>query len=154
MPREGRTRTVRTPPRTSRSAVAGREGLLRDLLAHFREHRERLRRTWLDEMDSRGLLKGLTPGEVEAESASIYDALVNCLESGRYHSAQAYARAVAERGIIRGIGPKQVVGGLLALRDVCVRSLLQMYRGRPGALRQALDLYDPTVNRILTIAAL
>ena len=105
-------------------------------------------------MDSRGLLKGLTPGEVEAESASIYDALVNCLESGRYHSAQAYARAVAERGIIRGIGPKQVVGGLLALRDVCVRSLLQMYRGRPGALRQALDLYDPTVNRILTIAAL
>ncbi|HSB73187.1 MAG TPA: ATP-binding protein [Candidatus Methylomirabilis sp.] len=154
MPRDRTTRTVHTPPRVSRSDAAGREGSLRDLLAHFREHRERLRRTWLDEMDSRGLLKGLTPGEVEAESASIYDALVNCLETGRYHSAQAYARAVAERGIIRGIGPKQVIGGLLALRDVCVGSLLQLYRGRPGALRQALDLYDPVVNRILTIAAL
>jgi signal transduction histidine kinase len=127
---------------------------LPDLLAYLRESGEHLRQAWRTEMDARGLLKGLTPEEVETESGTIYEALGRCLETGRYHSAQAYARAVAERGVIRGIGAKQVIGGLLALRDVCGRAVLLRFNRRRVELMRVLDLYEPVVNRILTIVAL
>ncbi|MBI3080179.1 MAG: GAF domain-containing protein, partial [candidate division NC10 bacterium] len=130
------------------------EELLREIVAHLRKERDALRRTLVSEMVTRELLKGLTPHEGEAEAATIYDALVECLETGRYHSAQAYAHTVAERGVVRGIGAKHVIGGLLALRDICGRALYQRYHRRPGALMGALDVYEPVVNRILTIVAL
>ena len=130
------------------------EELLRDIVAHLRKERDALRRTLVSEMVTRELLKGLTPHEGEAEATTIYDALVECLETGRYHSAQAYAHTVAERGVVRGIGAKHVIGGLLALRDICGRALYQRYHRRPGELMGALDVYEPVVNRILTIVAL
>jgi len=154
MPRSRTTNTKKASPRGKSPGPVERDALLPDLLAFLRECREPLRHTWLFEMDARGLLKGLTEGEAEGESATIYDALIHCLETGRYHSAQAYARAVAERGVIRGIGPKQVIGGLLALRDVCGRALHQKYRRRAEEHMRVLDLYEPVVNRILTIVAL
>jgi signal transduction histidine kinase len=106
------------------------------------------------EMRRRGLFKGLSPEEAEAESATVYDALVACLESGRYHSAQAYAQDMAERDVFRGIGAKQVIGRLLVLRDACGWFLQTKLRGRPRELRRALDLYEPVVNRILTIVVM
>ncbi len=125
-----------------------------DLVALLREERETLRQAWMAEMIKRGLFKGLSPEEGEAESATVYDALVECLETGRYHSAQAYALDMAERDVFRGIGAKQVIGRLLVLRDVCGRALQRKYSRRTGDLSLALDLYEPVVNRILTIVAM
>jgi signal transduction histidine kinase len=154
MPPSRTTRTKRAPSTGKAAGPAERAALLRDLLAYLRENGQHLRQAWRTEMDARGLLKGLTQGEVEAESTTIYEALVRCLETGRYHSAQAYARTVAERGVIRGIGAKQVIGGLLALRDVCGRGLHQRFRRRWDELMQVLELFEPVLNRILTIVAL
>ncbi len=155
-----RTRTDRTRPAGPRgkgpaAAPPGPPGaaLARDLAALLRAQRDALRLAWLAEMTTRGLLKGLTPQEREAESATIYDALVECLETGRYHSAQAYARAVAERDVLRGIGVRHVTGALLALRDVCGRALYKKYQRRTGELTRALDAYEPVIYRILTIVA-
>ncbi|MGH7409181.1 MAG: sensor histidine kinase [Candidatus Methylomirabilales bacterium] len=152
-PRMHKTRNAPSRGKGPPSLPKGEE-LLRDLVAHLREDRDALRQALVSEMITRGLLKGLTPHEGEAEAATISDALVECLETGRYHSAQAYAHAVAERGVIRGIGAKHVIGGLLALRDICSRALYKRYHRRPGELVRALDMYEPVVNRILTIVAL
>ncbi len=108
----------------------------------------------MSEMTRRGLFKGLSPEEAEQESATVFDAVVACLDTGRYHSAQAYAQDVAEHDVFRGIGAKQVIGRLLVLRDVCGRALHAKYQRRTSALAQALDLYEPVVNRILTIVAM
>ncbi|MGH7375893.1 MAG: sensor histidine kinase [Candidatus Methylomirabilales bacterium] len=145
-----------TPPSHGKGPVSlpKAEEPLREIVAHLRKERDALRQALISEMVTRGLLKGLTPHEGEAEAATIYDALVECLETGRYHSAQAYAHTVAERGVVRGIGAKHVIGGLLALRDICGRALYQRYHRRPGVLTGALDVYEPVVNRILTIVAL
>jgi signal transduction histidine kinase len=105
-------------------------------------------------MARRGLFKGRSPEEVEAESATVFDALVECLETGRYHSAQAYAEDMAERDVFRGIGAKQVLGRLLVLRDVVGRFLHARHRQHPDTLTRALDLYEPVVNRFLTIVAM
>jgi len=125
-----------------------------DLVRLLRDEREAVRQAWMAEMTRRGLLKNLSPEEAEAESATVYDALVECLQTGRYHSAQAYAQDMAERDVFRGIGAKQVIGRLLVLRDVCGRFLHTKYQGRPRELRRALDLYEPVVNRILTIVVM
>jgi signal transduction histidine kinase len=125
-----------------------------DLIALLQEQRDGVRRGWMAEMARRGLFKGLSPAEAETESTIVFDALMECLHTGRYHSAQAYAQDVAGRDIFRGIGAAQVIGRLLVLRDVCGRALQQRYRGDPTQLVGALDVYEPVINRILTIAAM
>jgi len=120
----------------------------------LRGERETIRQAWLSEMTRRGLFKGLTPEEAAAESVTVYEALVECLETGRYHSAQAYAQDMAERDVFHGIGAKQVIGRLLILRDVCGRAIQKKHQNRTIDLQQVLDLYEPVVNRILTIVAM
>ena len=125
-----------------------------DLVALLQEQRDGVRRAWMAEMARRGPFKRLSLTEAEAESATVFDALVECLHTGRYHSAQAYAQDVAGRDVFRGIGAAQVIGRLLVLRDVCGRALQQRYGGDPEQLVGALDVYEPVVNRILAIVAM
>jgi signal transduction histidine kinase len=105
-------------------------------------------------MARRGFGKLLSPVEAEAESARVYDALIECLETGRYHSAQVYAQDMAERDVFRGIGATQVIGRLLVLRDVCGRALGSRDLQDRGAEAAGLDVYEPVVNRILTIVTM
>ena len=130
------------------------ESLVRELVAHFREKREPLRRQWIEQMTGKGFLAGLTPQETERESATIYDTCVGCLETGQYDGAQAYASKMAERAVLRGMTTEQAIGGLLTLRDVYGRSLFERYQGNMKRLSEALDIYEPVANKILSIVAL
>lgn len=126
----------------------------RAIVAYLRTVRDAVRQTWVSELSRRGLARLLTPEEAEVESARVYDALMECLETGRYHSAQSYAQDMAERDVFRGIGAKQVIGRLLVLRDVCGRALQQGCGGNPEMEPAIRDLYEPGVNRMLTIVAM
>ncbi len=128
--------------------------LLHELVTHFRESRDPLRRIWVQQMMAKGLVEGLTQQEIENESIVIYDTCVGCLETGQYVGAEAYARSMAERGVLRGMTTEQIIGGLLTLRDVYGRSLAERYQGDMARLSAALDLYEPVANRILSIVAL
>ncbi|MCJ7504680.1 MAG: STAS domain-containing protein [Acidobacteriia bacterium] len=130
------------------------ESLVRELVAHFREKREQLRRQWVEQMTAKGLLAGLTPQETETESITIYDTCVGCLETGKYDAAQTYATRMAERSVLRGMTAEQINGGLLTLRDVYGRSLFERYQGNMKRLSEALDIYEPVANKILSIVAL
>ncbi|HEX9900411.1 MAG TPA: GAF domain-containing protein [Candidatus Methylomirabilis sp.] len=155
MARPRRQQKRNSPPALPRPTVPVEEvGNAADLVALLRERRDTMRRAWLAELSRRGLFRALSPEEAEAESATVYDALIECLETGRYHSAQAYGQDMAERDVFRGIGAKQVIGRLLVLRDVCGRELHRAYRGRAGDLARALDVYEPVINRVLTIVAM
>jgi rsbT co-antagonist protein RsbR len=128
--------------------------LVRELVAHFREKREPLRRHWVEQMTAKGLPAGLTPQETETESIIIYDTCVGCLETGQYDGAQAYAAKMAERAVLRGMTTEQAIGGLLTLRDVYGRSLFERYQHETEQLGAALDVYEPVANRILSIVAM
>jgi signal transduction histidine kinase len=129
------------------------EQVTREIVATLRENRETIRRAWVAEMARRGSGTLLTAGEAETESGRIHDALVECLESGRYHRAQDYAQEMAERDVFRGIGAKQVIGRLLVLRDVCGR-VLRAGGADPADTERRLDVYEPVINRMLTIVAM
>jgi rsbT co-antagonist protein RsbR len=129
-------------------------GLLPELVAHFRERRERLRKVWVQQMTNKGLLAGLSAAETETESMTIYDTCVGCLETGKYEGAQVYATNMAERGVLRGMTTEQIIGGILTLRDVYGRSLAERYQQDLARLSAALDIYEPVANKILSIVAL
>ncbi|MBP2670523.1 MAG: putative Histidine kinase [candidate division NC10 bacterium] len=150
-----RTRqTEKAAGRVAPNAPAPREEVGREVVDHLRTGREVIRSAWVAELARRGFARLLTPEEAEAESARIYDALMECLETDRYHSAQAYAQDMAERDVFRGIGAKQVIGRLLVLRDVCGRALRERCGGDPAMEAGVRDVYEPVVNRILTIVAM
>jgi len=125
-----------------------------ELVTHFRNMRETLRRQWVEAMTLKGLTEGQTEQETEAESKTIYDTCVDCLDTGQYTSAEIYASAMAERGVLRGMSPEQIIGGILTLRDVLGRSLFRRYQNSVERLSAAHDIYDPVANTILTMLAL
>ncbi len=125
-----------------------------ELVTHFRQERTPLREEWVHQMTAKQLLEGLTPQETEVESATIYDTCIECLETAHYDSAEAYAKRMAERGVLRGMTSEQILGGMLTLRDVYGRSLFKKYRQDMARLTAALDTYEPVANNILAVVAM
>jgi signal transduction histidine kinase len=142
------------PVSVGEPAATATDELTRELVAHFRAKKDRLRRQWVEQMTAKGLLTGLTPKETETESITIYDTCVGCLEKGEYDAAQTYATRMAERGVLRGMSAEQIIGGILTLRDVYGRSLFERYPRDMARLSGALDIYEPVANKILSIVAL
>ncbi len=135
----------------------GHDRLRDELVSHFREKRDLLRRQWVQEMRAKGLLQGLAPREVERESMALYDssvACVVCLETGKHEAGLANARFVAKQAVLGGMTAEQILDALLTLRDLFVRSLVKRYQGRMRRLARVLDVYSPSVNRLVALVAL
>ena len=133
----------------------GTESLVSELVAYLREQREALRRQWVEQTTAKGYLADLTPEEIEAESAIIYDTCVGCLETGKYDAALTYAARMAKRGLLHGMTTEQIIGGLATMRDIYGRSLFEHYHHDLARLSAAaLDIYEPVANKILSIVAM
>ncbi len=156
--RKGRCEVVAEDSRTGHETHGEPAGVvdptLHELVAHLQEKRDALRRQWVEQMTAKGLLSGLSPDEIETQSAAIYDACVDCIATGRYDDVQGLATVMAERGAHRDMTPERILGGFLTLRDVYGRSLFDRYRRDIARLWRALDLYEPVANRILSIVAI
>lgn len=151
------TPIMRTAPGRAREGGLSPE-LVREmtdeLVAHLREEREALRREWVRMMAAKGLLEGLSAEETETESAAIYDTCVGCLDTGDFAPAREHATRMAQRGVLGGMTPEQILGSMMTLRDVYGRSLVGRHLADPDRLADALDVYEPVANGILTITAL
>lgn len=139
---------------TARQTRLPVDRLLEEMLVHFERREGSLRRRWMKEMETRGYLRGATSEELEADSVAIFEAYLNCLRTGHYHRAQALAKAMAARGVLRRLSPKHIFGALLTLQGVCEQSLTQRYGKTPDRLIRALELFKSVANRILVIVAL
>jgi rsbT co-antagonist protein RsbR len=127
--------------------------LLRELVAHLRQSRTRLREEWARRITEAEFLAAMTKEEIFAEATSVYDNYVEALETGTLEALQAYARNLSERIIPRGVETHEVVGIVLLLRDVLARSLFAKYHGDFTKLNQILDAYEPAANRIANTVA-
>jgi len=128
--------------------------LRQELVSHFREKCEPLRRQWVQQMRAKGLLQRLTPQDIEDESGALYDTFVDYLESGKYEALLAYVRSMAKSEVWVRMTIEHVIDGLLILGDVYRRSLLKRYRADTGKLEKALDLYSHVANRLLALVTL
>lgn len=127
--------------------------LLRELVAHLRQQRSKLREEWARRITEANLLTAMTKEEILAEATSVYDNYVEALETGTYEALQAYARNLSERIIPRGVETHEVIGIVLLLRDVLARSLFSKYRDDFSKLNRILDAYEPAANRIANTVA-
>src|SRR5947199_1162621 len=149
-------------PRTGRRSAESREGapaaastgvLLRELVAHLRQGRTRLRDEWVRRIIEARLLTAMSRDEIFAEATSVYDNYLDALETGTLEALQAYARSLSERIIARGVETHEVVGIVLLLRDVLARSLFAKYQADFEMLNRVLDASAPAANRIaITVA--
>jgi rsbT co-antagonist protein RsbR len=127
--------------------------LLRELVAHLRQHRTQLREEWLRRIFAAELLTAMSRDEVFAEATSVYDSYVEALETRTLEALQAYAQKLSERIIPRGVETHEVVGIVLLLRDVLARSLFAKYHADTRMLNDVLDAYEPAANSIaITVA--
>ena len=127
--------------------------LQEELVAHFREKREALRREWARRMKAKGLLKGFTRQEIESGFSALYDMCVVSLETGKYEAGMAHARSLATQGLPAGVTAERIMDGILTLHDVFRKSLFSRYRGETEKLAKALDLYSPVAGRLLADVA-
>ena len=127
--------------------------LLRELVAHLRQHRTELREEWARRITEAKLLTAMSKEEIFAEATSVYDNYVEALETGTFETLRAYARNLSERIIPRGVETHEVVGIVLLLRDVLARSLFAKYQSDFKMLNRILDAYEPAANRIANTVA-
>jgi signal transduction histidine kinase len=127
--------------------------LSRELVAHLRQHRTRLRQEWARRITEAGLLVAMSKEEIFTEATSVYDNYVAALETGTFEALQAYAQNLSERIIPRGVETREVVGIVLLLRDVLARSLFAEYRRDFTKLNELLDAYEPAANNIANTVA-
>src|SRR5207247_2719357 len=127
--------------------------LLRELVAHLRQHRTELREEWARRITDAKLLTAMSREEIFAEATSVYNNYVETLETGTLETLHAYARNLSERIIPRGVETHEVVGIVLLLRDVLARSLFAKYQSDFKLLNRVLDAYEPAANRIANTVA-
>ena len=132
------------PPGTAADSTSA---VLRELVAHLRQHRSALREEWAQRITEARLLTTMSKEEIFAEATSVYDNYVEALETGTFEALHAYARNLSERIIPRGVETQEVVGIVLLLRDVLARSLFAKYQGDFSLLNRVLDTYEPAANR-------
>src|SRR5574337_1638383 len=125
--------------------------LREELVRHFSTKREALRREWVRQMRAKDLLEGLTLQEIETESGMVCTMYLDCLETGKYETALAYARSRVKQGEFGGQTSEQIMDRLALLHDVCRKSLFRKYRSEVNRLAKLLDLYAPVVNRLQTV---
>lgn len=145
--------TVKNQPLLNDTLSESIETLLRELVAHLRQHRTQLRQEWARRITEARLLTAMTEEEIFAEATSVYDNYVEALETGTFEALQAYARNLSERIIPRGVETHEVVGIVLLLRDVLARSLFAKYQNDFTKLNRILDAYEPAANRIANTVA-
>ena len=133
--------------------MTGVDKLAIELAGYFKEKRDVIRKQWVQAMQARGLLGGLSADELELDSAKIYDTCVECIETGKFESAQAYARAMAEKGVLAGMTSEQIMMGMFNLRDVYGRAIFDNYGKEPEKWARVLDFYEPLANTILGIVS-
>ncbi|HEU4364301.1 MAG TPA: STAS domain-containing protein [Candidatus Krumholzibacteria bacterium] len=126
---------------------------MRELVAHLRKNRTKLREEWVQRITEAELLTAMSKEEIFAEATSVYDSYVEALETGTLEALQAYARNLSERIIPRGVETHEVVGIVLLLRDVLARSLFAKYHADFAKLNSVLDAYEPAANRIANTVA-
>ena len=122
--------------------------MLRELVSYLREHRSQLREAWVERIAEAQLLRVMSSEEVFTEMSAVYDNYVDALETGSVETLRAYARALSERIIQRGVETHEVLGIVLLLRDALARALFQRYQDDTRLLNRVLDAYEPAANRI------
>jgi rsbT co-antagonist protein RsbR len=126
-----------------------------ELVAQLRLDRPELLQEWVHAVaaDNSLWMGGTTP-EQELDSETIYDACVECLDSGGYSTAEKYAQRMARRSVLGDLQYERILAGMLTLRDVFWHSMYRHFLNEPDRIADALKAFEPVANKILRVVAM
>lgn len=122
--------------------------LIRELVAHLREHRVELREEWVRRVTEARLLTALSESESMTNSAIIYDQYVDALEAGSRDAVHEFARTLATGVIAQEVETDKALGIILLMGDVSRRSLRTKYQSNVSLMNRILDAFDEATNRV------
>jgi len=122
--------------------------------SQFEENEEAIRMQWVTKMESLGLISELTQNEIEEQSKTIYNTVVDCLKMGTYGAAELYATDIAHNAILQALTVDQIISRFTVLRDIFGRFLNQFYKEDYESFQKMLDIYEPVARSILNIVAI
>jgi rsbT co-antagonist protein RsbR len=128
--------------------------LMKELVTHFRQGGTHLCQEWVHRIERARLLTSLSRDEVKLFANTVYQDYVNALETEAHEVLKAYAQKPVRRIVPRRVEINEVVGIVLLLRDVLLRSLIVRYQEDLARLNCVLDVYEPAANEIATTVAL
>jgi rsbT co-antagonist protein RsbR len=131
----------------------GSSDVFPELVAHLRKNRTALQEEWARRITEAQLLTAMSGEEILNETTSIFDNYVDVLETGAVEALEAYARNLSERIIPRGVETHEVIGIVLLLRDVLLRSLFVKCQSSVDLLSQMLDAFEEAARRITVTVA-
>ena len=131
----------------------GSSDVFPELVAHLRKNRTALREEWARRITEARLLTAMSDEEILTETTSIYDNYVDVLETGAVEALEAYARNLSERIVPRGVETHEVIGIVLLLRDVLLRSLFVKCESSVDLLSRMLDAFEVAARRITVTVA-
>jgi rsbT co-antagonist protein RsbR len=131
----------------------GSSDVFPELVAHLRKNRTALQEEWAHRITEAQLLTAMSGEEILTETTSIYDNYLDVLETGAVEALESYARNLSERIIPRGVETHEVIGIVLLLRDVLLRSLFVKCQSSVDQLSRMLDAFEPAARRITVTVA-
>ena len=140
-------------PGAAKRPAGSTEDLRQELVAHFHHLREPLRKQWVELMTAEGLLGGLSPVDLENESATFHDACLNCMEAGKSESARDLAVTIVGNAPRRGRTFQQIIDGKLIMHRLHNRSLFERYAGDGEKLFAALTMHDSVSSSVFSFLA-
>lgn len=120
---------------------------LGELTAHLGRHRARLVDEWVHRIAGDRLLPAMARSEIGRAAEAAFDGYLAALRAGP-GAVRAYARDLCSRLLSRGAEIHDVMGIVLLLRDVLVRSLLQGTGKDPARLSRIVDAHEPAAESL------
>jgi len=125
--------------------------LQRDLVVFLKDIREDLREAWTDKMSSFGFQSGKSPDIIASDYDTLYNALLDCFETGEYEKVRQRAIDVVARFVPEKREPEASIVGAVTLRDLIEGPLLERFE--ESKLQPTLSVYLPVMNNIISSIA-
>ena len=122
-----------------------------ELVSYFKREREVILKRVFQALQAKGVLPGISTDELETEAGKGYDAFVECIETGKFDSAWAFSKAVAEKSIMAELTAEQTIMGLLGLRNMYERVIFENYGKDRQKYTRILDNFEPVANTLVSI---
>ncbi|MDP1807937.1 MAG: STAS domain-containing protein [Actinomycetota bacterium] len=125
--------------------------LQNDLIGFLKDMRSGLREPWAKKMISFGFQSAKSPEVVNADYDTLYDALLDCFETGEYEKVEARAGDIVTHFVPKKRDPEESIVSVVALRDLIEGPLLERFAN--AKLQAILSVYLPVMNNIISSIA-
>lgn len=133
--------------RSQKSSPSGQAYSLAPLIEHFNSERTAIYEDWANRLIDEQLLISIRRDQLLTDVSTLFDRYIEALQSGEADGLHSYLNKMSAAYLARGIEPHEIVGMVVALREVLDRSLRRRYAAQ-SSQDGLVDSFARTTTRI------